>query len=58
VLRIIKLQRAILIYSKANDYDAFKARLADFQRAVEATRFETRVHYLSHGDSYPFMSPA
>jgi L-ascorbate metabolism protein UlaG (beta-lactamase superfamily) len=37
-----------------NDYDVFKSPLADFQRRITERGLESRMRYLSHGDSYEF----
>jgi L-ascorbate metabolism protein UlaG (beta-lactamase superfamily) len=37
-----------------NDYDVFRSPLSDFQDEVKQAGLERRIHYLSHGESYPF----
>jgi L-ascorbate metabolism protein UlaG (beta-lactamase superfamily) len=52
MLQIVKPKRAIPIHY--NDYDVFKSPLSEFRQAVEAAGLTNRVHYLSHGETYPF----
>jgi L-ascorbate metabolism protein UlaG (beta-lactamase superfamily) len=52
ILQIVKPKRAIPIHY--NDYDVFKSPLSEFRQAVEAAGLTKRVHYLSHGETYPF----
>lgn len=55
-VKLINPESAIPIHY--NDYTAFKSPLTDFQRTVEGTKLRSRVHYLSHGDTYTFHVPA
>lgn len=55
LLRIIQPRQAIPIHY--NDYDAFKSPLADFMREIEKAGLPTEVHYLAHGDTFPFEVP-
>ena len=40
-----------------NDYEVFKSPLDEFKSAVAAAGLESRVHYLSHGETYEFEIP-
>jgi L-ascorbate metabolism protein UlaG (beta-lactamase superfamily) len=40
-----------------NDYEVFKSPLEDFKKAVAAAGLESRVRYLSHGETYEFQIP-
>ena len=40
-----------------NDYEVFKSPLDDFRAAVVAVGLESRVKYLSHGETYEFEMP-
>ena len=51
MLQIVQPKLAIPIHY--NDYDVFESPLSDFQAAVRAAGLEDRVHYLSHGETYP-----
>jgi L-ascorbate metabolism protein UlaG (beta-lactamase superfamily) len=51
-MRIIHLQELILIHY--NDYEVFKSRLEDFKSVLAAAGLESRVRYLSHGETYEF----
>jgi L-ascorbate metabolism protein UlaG (beta-lactamase superfamily) len=53
-MRIVDPALAIPIHY--NDYDVFTSPLSDFQEEVRATGLEDRVHYLSHGETYTFLS--
>ena len=55
-VRLIQPADAIPIHY--NDYTVFKSPLADFQRAVEASDLKTKVHYLSHGETFTFGPPS
>jgi L-ascorbate metabolism protein UlaG (beta-lactamase superfamily) len=55
-LRILDPDAAIPIHY--NDYGVFKSPLEDFQRAVREAGFEDRVHYLRHGETFPFRVPS
>lgn len=37
-----------------NDYTVMKSPLSDFVQAVETADLPTHIHYLDHGDTYPF----
>lgn len=37
-----------------NDYTVFKSPLEDFMEAVKAAGLDSRVRYLSHGETYAF----
>jgi len=37
-----------------NDYEVFKSPLEEFMNAVAAAGLESRVRYLSHGETYEF----
>jgi L-ascorbate metabolism protein UlaG (beta-lactamase superfamily) len=52
MLQIVKPKRAIPVHY--NDYDVFTSPLSDFRQAVEAAGLTNQVHYLSHGETYPF----
>ena len=52
MMKIVNPATAIPVHY--NDYDVFKSPLSDFQREVEAAGLTSRVHYLSHGDTYTF----
>jgi L-ascorbate metabolism protein UlaG (beta-lactamase superfamily) len=41
-----------------NDYEVFKSPLEEFKRAVTEAGLESRVRYLSHGETYEFDIPA
>jgi L-ascorbate metabolism protein UlaG (beta-lactamase superfamily) len=53
-MRIVDPALAIPIHY--NDYDVFTSPLSDFQNEVRAAGLENRVHYLSHGETYTFLS--
>jgi L-ascorbate metabolism protein UlaG (beta-lactamase superfamily) len=53
-MRIVDPALAIPIHY--NDYDVFTSPLSDFQEEVRAAGLEDRVHYLSHGETYTFLS--
>lgn len=53
-MRIVDPALAIPIHY--NDYDVFTSPLSDFQDEVRAAGLEDRVHYLSHGETYTFLS--
>jgi L-ascorbate metabolism protein UlaG (beta-lactamase superfamily) len=53
-MRIVDPALAIPIHY--NDYDVFTSPLSDFQEEVRAAGLENRVHYLSHGETYTFLS--
>jgi signal transduction histidine kinase len=53
-IRIINPREVIPIHY--NDYEVFKSPLQDFKRAVEVAGFESRVRYLSHGETYSLRS--
>ncbi|EFH84205.1 MBL fold metallo-hydrolase [Ktedonobacter racemifer] len=55
-IKLINPKTAIPIHY--NDYTVFKSPLEDFQRTVEGAKLTSRVHYLTHGDSYTFQVPA
>ncbi len=55
-IRLINPHEAIPIHY--NDYNIFKSPLDDFKRAVAKARFEKRVRYLGHGETYTFEVPA
>jgi len=55
-MRLINPHEAIPIHY--NDYNVFKSPLEDFKSAVAKAGLEKRVHYLRHGDTYEFKSPA
>ncbi|HSL42667.1 MAG TPA: MBL fold metallo-hydrolase [Anaerolineales bacterium] len=40
-----------------NDYEVFKSSLEEFKSAVAAAGLESRVRYLSHGETYEFEVP-
>ena len=54
-IRIIHPDKTIPIHY--NDYPVFKSPLNDFIRAVKEAGLESRVHYLSHGETYTFQIP-
>ncbi|HEX4713947.1 MAG TPA: MBL fold metallo-hydrolase [Ktedonobacteraceae bacterium] len=54
-IRLIQPHTAIPIH--CNDYNVFHSSLAEFQRAVAAAGLEKRVHYIEHGEEYPFVIP-
>jgi L-ascorbate metabolism protein UlaG (beta-lactamase superfamily) len=54
-IRIIDPQTVIPIHY--NDYTVFQSPLEDFKRAVAEAGFESRVRYLSHGETYSFEVP-
>ena len=54
MFQIVKPKRPIPIPS--NDYDVFTYPLAEFRQAVEAAGLPNRVHYLSHGETYPLTT--
>jgi L-ascorbate metabolism protein UlaG (beta-lactamase superfamily) len=51
-IQIIAPKLAIPIHY--NDYTVFKSPLEDFKKAVSAAGLESKVQYLSHGDTYTF----
>lgn len=51
-LNIISPELAIPIHY--NDYTVFKSPLEDFKTAVSAVGLESKVRYLTHGDTYRF----
>jgi len=53
-MRIVDPALAIPIHY--NDYDVFTSPLSDFQNEVRAAGLENQVHYLSHGETYTFLS--
>ena len=53
-MRIVDPALAIPIHY--SDYDVFTSPLSDFQNEVRAAGLENRVHYLSHGETYTFLS--
>jgi L-ascorbate metabolism protein UlaG (beta-lactamase superfamily) len=53
-MRIVDPALAIPIHY--NDYDVFTSPLSDFQDEVRAAGLEDRVHYLSHGETYTFLT--
>ena len=53
-MRIVDPALAIPIHY--NDYDVFTSPLSDFQDEVRAVGLEHRVHYLSHGETYTFLT--
>jgi L-ascorbate metabolism protein UlaG (beta-lactamase superfamily) len=55
-IRLINPREAIPIHY--NDYEVFKSPLDDFKKAVRDAGLESRVRYLSHGDTYDFELPA
>ncbi len=55
-IQIIGPRTAIPIHY--NDYTVFKSSLEDFAKAVVAAGLESRVKYLTHGDTYTFTVPA
>ena len=52
MFKLIDPKKAIPIHY--NDYDVFKSSLDDFKKEVKENGLETRIHYLSHGESYTF----
>ena len=55
-VRLINPREAIPIHY--NDYPVFKSPLEDFKRAVREAGLDSRVRYLSHGETYDFTVPA
>jgi L-ascorbate metabolism protein UlaG (beta-lactamase superfamily) len=55
-IRIINPREVIPIHY--NDYEVFKSPLEEFKKAVGAAGLESRVRYLSHGETYEFEIPA
>jgi len=53
-MRIVDPALAIPIHY--HDYDVFTSPLSDFQDEVRTAGLEDRVHYLSHGETYTFLS--
>ncbi len=51
-IRIINPKLTIPIHY--NDYDLFKSSLSDFRKEVMAAGLESRVRYLTHGQSFTF----
>ena len=47
---------ALAIPIHYNDYDVFTSPLSDFQEEIRAAGLDNRVHYLSHGETYTFLS--
>jgi L-ascorbate metabolism protein UlaG (beta-lactamase superfamily) len=54
-IQIINPQEVIPIHY--NDYEVFKSPLEEFKSAVAAAGLESRVRYLSHGETYEFDMP-
>lgn len=54
-IRIIDPREVIPIHY--NDYTVFKSPLEDFKKAVAEAGLESRVRYLSHGETYNFEVP-
>jgi len=54
-MQIINPQEVIPIHY--NDYEVFKSPLEEFKSAVAAAGLESRVRYLSHGETYEFDMP-
>ncbi len=54
-IQIINPQGVIPIHY--NDYEVFKSPLEEFKSAVAAAGLESRVRYLSHGETYEFDMP-
>ena len=52
------IQPRELIPIHYNDYEVFKSSLEEFKQAVAAAGLESRVRYLSHGETYEFEIPA
>lgn len=55
-MKMIEPQTTIPIHY--NDYTVFKSPLEEFKQAVIVAGLESRVHYLSHGETYQFSVPA
>lgn len=55
-IRIIRPKAAVPIHY--NDYTVFKSPLEDFKRAVEEAKLDTKIHYLSHGETFTFEAQA
>lgn len=54
-MQLINPQEVIPIHY--NDYEVFKSPLEEFRQAVAAAGLESRVRYLSHGETYEFERP-
>lgn len=54
-MQLINPQEVIPIHY--NDYEVFKSPLEEFKQAVAAAGLESRVRYLSHGETYEFERP-
>jgi L-ascorbate metabolism protein UlaG (beta-lactamase superfamily) len=55
-MQIINPREVIPIHY--NDYEVFKSPLEEFKRAVQVAGLESRVRYLSHGETYEFQVSA
>ncbi len=55
LLRIVQPHEAIPIHY--NDYEVFTSPLEDFKKAVAEAGLPTQIHYLEHGDTFPFEVP-
>jgi L-ascorbate metabolism protein UlaG (beta-lactamase superfamily) len=52
MIRVLQPKTAIPIHY--GEYTVMKSPIEDFQKAVREARFEDRVRYLSHGETYSF----